>query len=398
MEKNKKVVFWGVIGILLFTNIFSFLFGSFFLKNKFGEGGSLNSGEYLKLDKIRKDLEYMYDGSIDEEKLINGAIKGMAQSIGDPYTVYMDNQDYADFIVQSTGKYSGIGIQIIPKKDINKIEVVEIFKGSPAEKAGMMPKDYIVKVNNEEVDASSSDRAVTLMKGKEGSSVTITVYREGTGNIDLTMVRSTITVDTVSGKMIDDEIGYIKISMFDENTSDQLKNKLKDLSYENMKGLIVDLRNNPGGLLDQCVKMVSNFVKKGDLIVSTKGKNSPEKKLTSIGGDFVGLPMVILMNGNSASASEIFIGTMKDYDLATTVGTKSFGKGIVQSLHPYSEYNSALKVTTSKYYTPLGKNIQGTGFEPDVKVEYPEDLRAQSYSLDNDPQFQKALEVIKSKM
>lgn len=398
MEKNKKSFLIGFVVILLLTNVFSFFFGRYFIKDKFNTSFFSSSERYDKFEQVKKDLEFMYDGDADEEGLIDGAIKGMAESIGDPYTVYMDSQEYSDFIVQSTGKYSGIGIQIIAKKDINKIEVVDVFKGSPAEKAGIKPRDYIIKVGNETVDASSSDRAVTLMKGKEGSSVTVTVFREGDGNIEVTMTRSIVMVNTVVNEMLDDSIGYIKISMFDENTSSHLKEKLRELSDSNMKGLILDLRDNPGGLLDQCVEVVSNFVNKGDLIVSTLGKNSPERRFVSVGGDYVGLPMVILMNGNSASASEIVIGAMKDYGLATTIGTNSFGKGIVQSLHPYPEYHSALKVTTSKYYTPLGNNIQGTGFEPDINVEYPDELLKQPYSRENDPQFQKALEVIKTKI
>lgn len=398
MEKNKRNFLAGFVIVLLLTNVFSFIFGGNFIKSKFNTSISSSFGEYEKLDQIKKDLEYMYDGEVDSEELIEGAIKGMAASIGDPYTVYMDSQEYSDFVVQSSGKYSGIGIQIIAKKDINKIEVVEVFKDSPAEKAGMKPKDYIIMVDNEAVDATTSDRAVTLMKGKEGSPVTVTVFREGDGNIELTMSRSVVTVNTVTGEMINDSIGYIKVSMFDENTSAHLKDELKELSDDNMKGLILDLRDNPGGLLDQCVEMVSNFVKKGDLIVSTKGKNSPEKRFTSVGGDYIGLPMVVLMNGNSASASEIFIGAMEDYDLATTIGTNSFGKGIVQSLHPYKQYNSALKVTTSKYYTPLGNNIQDTGFKPDIEVEYPEELLQEPYSMETDPQLQKALEVINTKI
>ena len=393
MEKNKKNFLIGFAFVLLLTNVFSFFFGGNFFKDIIN-----TSTSYSKFEQVKSDLKFMYDGNVDDEKLIDGAIKGMAESIGDPYTVYMDSQEYSDFVVQSTGKYSGIGIQIIAKKDINKIEVVDVFKDSPAEKAGIKPRDYIIKVGNEAVDGSSSDRAVTLMKGKEGSSVTVTIYREGDGNIEVTMTRSMVIVNTVMNEMVDNFIGYIKISMFDENASSNLKEKLQELSNNNMKGLILDLRDNPGGLLDQCVEVASNFINKGDLIVSTKGKNSPERRFTSIGGDYIGLPMVILMNGNSASASEILICAMKDYGLATTVGTNSFGKGIVQSLHPYQEYNSALKVTTSKYYTPLGNNIHGTGFEPDVKVEYPDELSKQPYSRENDPQFQEALEIIKTKI
>ncbi len=397
MKQDKKVLIIGFVVLLLFTNIFSFLFGGIFIRNIFGPPNVASSGLYSKLDQVRKDLEKMYDGNVDESKLIDGALKGMADSLGDPYTVYMDEKEFADFTSQASGKFSGIGVQILANQDINKIVVVDVFKNSPAEKAGMKTNDYIVKVEDTDVDASSSDKAVSLMRGKEGTEVNVTIYREGEGNKVLTMKRAVVTVNTVSSEMINDKVGYIKVSMFDENTADNFKNSLNDLKSKNMKGLILDLRDNPGGLVDQCVKMSSNFIKKGDIVVSTKGKSSEEEKLTSSGGDFIGLPMVILMNGNSASASEILIGAMIDYKLATTVGTKSFGKGIVQTTHSYGD-GTALKVTICKYYTPSGNNIQGTGFNPDINVEYPDDLLKQVYSRDKDPQFNKALETINSKL
>lgn len=393
MKQNRKIIIIGFIALLLFTNVFSFLFGGVFTSNNFGSSSTSSNDLYGKLDQIKKDLEQMYDGDVNESDLIDGALKGMANSLGDPYTVYMDKEEFSDFMTQSSGKFSGIGVQILPNLDTNKIVVVAVFKDSPAEKSGMKANDHIIKVGDTDVDATTSDKAVSLMRGIEGTEVTVTVYREGTGNIELTMKRAIVTVNTVDYEMINDKIGYISVSTFDENTSDNFKNALTELKSSNMQGLILDLRDNPGGLVDQCVKMASNFIKRGEVVVSTKGKSSAEEKLISSGGDFIGLPMVILMNGNSASASEIFIGAMIDYELATTIGTTSFGKGLVQTTHAYED-GSAIKVTICKYYTPNGNNIQGTGFEPDIKVEYPEELYEQTYSREKDPQFEKALETI----
>jgi len=393
----KKILIIGFIALLLFTNIFSFLFGGVFINNVFGNSNASSNDFYRKLDQVKSDLGKMYDGNVDESTLIDGALKGMAGSLGDPYTVYMNKQEYLDFITQSTGKFSGIGVQILPNEDINRIVVIDVFKDSPAEKAGIKKNDHIVKVGDVEVDASTSDKAVLLMRGEKDTEVTVTVYREGAGEIALTMKRAIITVKTVDFEMIDDKIGFIHVSVFDENTSASFKNALEELKASGLQGLILDLRDNPGGLVDQCVKMASNFIEKGDIVVSTKGKSYPEEKSKSIGGDFIGLPMVILMNGNSASASEIFIGAMIDYKLATTVGTTSFGKGLVQTTHSYGD-DTAIKVTICKYYTPSGNNIQGTGFKPDIEVEYPEELYNEPYSRDKDPQFQKALETILSKI
>ncbi|MCL2320514.1 MAG: S41 family peptidase [Oscillospiraceae bacterium] len=399
MKQDKKILIIGFVALLLFTNIFSFLFGGIFSRNIFGSASTSSNAndQYSKLNQVRSDLEKMYDGNVDDSSLMEGAVKGMADSLGDPYTVYMNAQEYSDFNSQSSGQFSGIGVQILANHDINKIVVAAVFKNSPAEGAGVKVNDYIVKVGDVDVDATSSDKAVSLMRGPEGTNVTVTIYREGTGNITLTMKRAIVTVNTVTSEMISDKVGYITVSMFDANTSANFKNALNDLKGKGMTGLILDLRDNPGGLVDQCVAMASNFIKRGDVVVSTKGKASPEEKLTSAGGNFIGLPMVILMNGNSASASEIFIGAMIDYKLATTVGTKSFGKGIVQTTHSYPD-GTALKVTICKYYTPSGNNIQGIGFQPDINVEYPADLLQQTYNRDTDPQFQKALETINSKI
>lgn len=414
MEKNKKI-FVKVICVLLLV------FLSCFSKDVYGTQSAVTFKDYIKLAAVITDLEYMYDGDINERKLmtsamdtisyhitnredemnekdlINETIKSMVDSIQDPYTIYMDEKEYSDFNSISQGKYVGVGIQSSVKKDLNKIQVIQVFENSPAEKSGVKSGDYIIKVNNEEIDASKEDRLTTLLRGEEGSEVKMTIYRQDTGNMEINMKRATVIINTVTGEMVDDKIAYMAVSTFDENTSAHFEEKLKKLKSQNMIGLILDLRDNGGGLVNECINMVSNFIEKDKLIETVKGKNYPEKKHYSLGGDYVGLEMVILMNENTASASEMFIGAMKDYNLATIVGTKSFGKGIGQSVKPYND-GTALKITTSKFYTPLGNNIHGKGFLPDVKVEYEESLYRDEYSRDKDPQFQKALSIMRDKV
>ncbi len=410
-------------GMLLFISVFLAILGCT-SKDIYGADVT-DKLNYEKLGQVRADLESLYDGDIDRDVLLDGAlsglyshmdtpesktidnvseeellddmIKSMVDSIGDPYTVYMDKREFAAFNDTTSGKYVGIGLICTAKKDINRIEVVEVREGSPAAKVGIKKGDHILKIDDEELDAYSAERATFLMKGEEGTKITMSIYREDVGIINLTMTREVIVVNTVSSAMLTDKIGYINISMFDENTADHFKEQIDLLSNKNMGGLILDLRDNGGGFLSQSIRVVSNFIRKDNLVVSVKGKSYEEKKHYSLGGNYIGLPIVILINENSASASEMLIGAMKEYKLATTVGVKSFGKGIVQNVVRYKD-GTGLKVTTAKYYTPLGNNIQGTGFDPDVLVEYPEELYKETYSRDKDPQFQIALKVLAGKM
>lgn len=324
----------------------------------------------------------------------------MTAALNDPYTVYMNKKEYLDFNTQTQGAYTGLGIQVGVKDD--KIIVIAPFDDSPAKKAGILSGDIIQKVNGKEYLGSELESAVAVMKVAEGTQVTLTLSRPGKENFDLKVKTAKITLVTVKGEMLKDGIGYIQLSMFDESTAKNFDKKLKELQAKNMKGLILDLRGNPGGLLDQCVEVSSEFVPKGKVIVSTIDKNKVENKYNSIGGAAIGLPMVILTDGGSASASEIVAGAMRDYKVATLVGEKTFGKGIVQTmltskLEGFGD-GTALKVTISKYYTPNGENIHGTGIKPDVEVAYPEEMKAKPYNRDVDPQFAKALEIIMGKV
>lgn len=351
--------------------------------------------EFSKLYEIKNVLYELYDGKIDNGAIEEGAIKGMTSALNDPYTVFMDKKEYTEFNTQTEGNYSGVGLQVQSKD--NKIVIVDIFEESPAKKAGLLPRDEIEKVNGTAVSGKELDKAVTMMKGQEGTEVTLTLFREEKGNFDVKLKRAKINMVTVKGEMIDNNIGYVAVSMFDENTSKNFKKELDTLNSKGAKAFILDLRGNPGGLLDECVDMVSNFVPKDKVIVSTIDKYKREKKYNSIGGKYVGVPLVLLTDEGSASASEIFSGAIRDYKAGTLVGEKTFGKGVVQTVLETGE-GTALKVTVSKYYTPNGENIHGTGIKPDIEVKYPEELLKKPYDRTTDPQFKKALEIIKGKL
>lgn len=398
-DSKKKWIIWTVV-IVFLTNVATFYFSgsvTVFKQNNRVEVSKSDYDNYSKFKKMYdiKDILYkLYDGKINDDDLVQGAIKGMTAGLQDPYTVFMDKKEYASFSAQTEGNYSGIGIQIKAKD--SDIVVVSAIDDSPAKKAGILADDVITKVNGKSVTGSDLDSAVNMMKGPDGTEVTLTMYRQSKGTFDVKLKRAKISSVTVTGEMLTNKIGYIQISMFDENTSKNFNKELSDLEGKGMKSLIIDLRDNPGGVLDECVKITSNFVPSGKVIVSTIDKYNKKQEYKSVGGSAIGMPLVVLVNGESASASEIFSGAIRDYKVGTLVGTKTFGKGVVQTILETGE-GTALKVTISKYYTPSGENIHKKGIKPDVNVEYPKDLVNQQYDRSKDPQFKKAMEVITSK-
>jgi carboxyl-terminal processing protease len=356
--------------------------------------------KFQKLFLVRNKLYEYYDGKISDDVLVEGAIKGMTNSLGDPYTVFMNKKEFTDFNTQTQGEYTGLGLQVGVKED--NIVVIAPFDSSPAKKAGILPGDIIEKVNGVAVTGKELDKAVTMMKGNAGVAVKLTLNRKDKGIFDLSVTREKINLVTVKGEMLDNNVGLIQLSMFDENTAKNFTNKLAELQSKGMKSLIIDLRGNPGGLLDQCVDLTSNFVPKGKNIVYTIDKNNKKIEYKSKGGIAIGLPLTVLTDEGTASASEIFAGAIRDYKLGTLVGEKTFGKGIVQSMLYRSvdgfDDGTALKVTISKYYTPNGENIHHIGIKPMIPVVYPKALKEKAYVRALDPQFTKALEIAKSKI
>ena len=353
--------------------------------------------KYYNLFNLRNMLFSTYDGEIDDEKLLEGAMKGMADAIGDPYTVYMNQDEFVTFIESSQGSFYGIGAQLGIRD--NNVTVIAPVEGSPAEKAGLKAGDIILKVDDYEVNELNTEAVVSRVRGEEGVPVTLTIKREGVENpLEIEIVRAEIKTESVKGEILEDGIGYIQLTTFsDEEVSDKFAEKLNELKQQGMKKLILDLRGNPGGYLNECVEIASNFIPEGEVITYTIDKYDKKVISNSLGGDAIGMPLVVLVDGGSASASEVVTGALRDYEVATIVGTRTFGKGIVQQLRVLPNDMGGLKVTTSKYYTPNGENIHGTGIEPNIVVQIPQEVLDMDYDRSIDPQFQKALEVIREK-
>ena len=352
-----------------------------------------------KEEEIYNTIDDYYLNGIDNDKMKDGIYKGMVDSLGDPYTVYYNSEEYKQFTSSSSGTYSGIGVAVSQNVTTGAITIVKTFKKGSGEKEGMKPGDVIYKVEGKRIEGLELSKVVSMIKGEEGTFVKVTVLRDGK-EIEFNLERKKLEVDTVNYRMEDrsgKKIGYISVSEFDEVTASQFKSAISELSKEGMEGLVIDLRDNPGGLLDVTCEMLDRMIKKG-LLVYTVDKYGKRVDEDATDSDSFDKPVAILVNGNSASASEVFSGAMKDYKAATLVGTKTFGKGIVQSIVPFGD-GTAMKVTVSKYYTPNGVNIHGTGIEPDVVVELSKDATKNGkYDRKYDNQLTKALDVVVDKL
>lgn len=364
------------------------------------------TGPAINWDEVSKKSEELYNtiddyylNEIDNNKLQDGIYKGMVDSLGDQYTVYYNTEEYKQFTTSSSGTYCGIGVAVSQNASTGAITVVKTFKKGSGEKEGMLPGDIIYKVKGKKIEGLELSKVVSQIKGEEGTYVKVTVLRDGK-EIEFNLERRKLEIDTVTYRIEEKDgkkIGYIAVSEFDEVTASQFKNAIAELEKEGIKGLVIDLRDNPGGLLDVTCEMLDRMIKKGILVytVDKNGKRIDEEATDNLSFD---KPVAILVNGNSASASEVFSGAMKDYNAATLVGTKTFGKGIVQSIVPFGD-GSAMKVTVSRYYTPNGINIHGTGIEPDVEVKLDEKaIKDGKLDRKEDNQLDKALDVIIDKL
>ena len=393
----KKAITWIVI-----TNLIT-SFVLIFVPIKTIGGKVLVNGEdykffkqYEKMKPINDIIQDDYYEKIDNSKMVEGAIKGMVSGLDDPYTVFMNKKEFDELKTSTEGSFTGVGIYIGDKD--GKIVVVAPIEDSPAEKAGIKSGDIIIRVNDQEVSAKESDKAVSMMKGKAGTKVKITIYREGVGEKDIEVTREKIVFKTVKSEMLPDNIAYIRITTFDENTSKAFISALDDMKSKGMKGLILDLRDNPGGLLDECKVVADKLIGKGT-IVYTLDKDGKKEVLES-DEDKINVPLVILTNGGTASASEIVSGAVRDHKAGTLIGTTTFGKGLVQTVIPLID-GTGIKVTTARYYTPSGECIQKKGIKPDIEVPLPDNLKDKpivELNRAEDVQLQKAIEVIKTKM
>ena len=330
-------------------------------------------------ERVRAD----YVEKPDDSKLVKSAINGMLAGL-DPHSSYMDPGSFRDLQVETHGEFGGIGIEATMEDGL--VKVVAPIDDTPAAKAGIMANDIIIKIDNEQVHGLTLNQAVEKMRGPVNAKIKLTIMRKGQNKpIDMTIVRDVIRVQSVRSHTEGDDVGYIRITQFSEQTTDGLKKAISDLTSrlgaDKIKGFVVDLRNNPGGLLDQAISVSDAFLDKGE-IVSTRGRNAEEtQRFNARPGDLTkGKPVIVLINGGSASASEIVAGALQDQKRATLVGTRSFGKGSVQTIIPLGGGNGALRLTTARYFTPSGRSIQAKGIEPDIKVlqEIPDDLKART--------------------
>lgn len=350
-----------------------------------------------KIDLITAYLDKFYVDEVDKSKLEEGIYEGLVASLGDPYTNYISAKNMETFLTDTQGSFSGIGIVVTVNKNENSIVVVSPISGTPAAKAGIQADDRIVKVDDIDVSGDKLQDAVSMMQGEIGTNVKVTVWRPSANKmIDFQLKRETINEETVTHKMLADEIGYIKITQFKENTYDQFMESYEALQSKKMKGLIIDVRNNPGGLLDVVEKIADKLVPEGTLVYTIDKEGKRQDFISD--KEKIEIPLCLLVNGSSASASEILSGAVQDMGIGKLVGTQTFGKGLVQGIYRLKD-GSGLKITIQKYYTPKGVCIQGEGITPDYVVELPEELQ---YMLtipeDKDAQLEKALEVMKQEM
>ncbi len=344
---------------------------------------------YEKIDQLRDYIEDHFYREVKDEDIENGVIRGLFFSLEDPYSTYFTKEEYQSFNELNQGSYGGLGITISPSKT-GYITVISTFDDTPASRAGIKHDDKIIKVNGEVYTADKMDIAISKMKGEPGTTVNITILRDDE-EIEMELERAEIVIDSVKAEMIDEEskIAYIRIRSFDQKVSEEFEEHYNELKAQGMKAFVIDLRGNPGGSLSECVKL-TDFVLGEGRIVSTKNRQGEEEVYNSKASK-IDIPFIVLIDGGSASASEIFSAAVQDGGAAKLLGTTTFGKGVVQTVIPLSD-GSAFKITTSEYFTPNGKNIHEKGVKPDIELELSEDFDIEDRSTDN--QLNRAVEIL----
>lgn len=349
-----------------------------------------------KLETIENLIDKNFYFDDDDQAKQDGIIRGYMEGLDDPYSVYYTEEEYASFMESAEGEYVGVGVQVSQNAETKIITVLDVFDG-PAKEAGIQQNDVITKVNGEDITAQDIDTVVDKIRGEEGTEVTITVYRSSDAKEhDYTMPRRKVENPTVEYKMLDNNVGYVQISSFYEVTGEQFIAAIEDLNSQGMEGLVIDLRDNGGGLLDIAVEMLDYMLPAGKIVYTEDKDGNVTSEYNSTDDEQFTKPLVVLVNGYSASASEIFAGAIKDYGIGTLVGENTYGKGIVQRIFPLDD-GSAIKLTIAKYFTPNGNDIHQIGIEPDVKVELDVDAYRESKG-EKDNQLQMAIDTILLKM
>ena len=400
MEKEKKIKVYKILMLVVLSVFITFMITSislytYFTKNPISISAKSNNKDISnKLDKYREIIDKYYLGEVDESKLEEGAIKGYIEGLDDPYTEYISKEDMDTYLDDTMGNFVGIGIYMIKNTKYDKIQVLSTIKGSPAEKAGIQAGDLIISVDGIEYKADDMTAVSNKIKGEEGTKVTVELLR-GSENVKYELTRSKVKVNQVEGKVISDDIGYIKFTSFDETTAEDFKAKYEELSKQNIKSLIIDLRNNGGGIVDQALEIADYMTDKDSVLLYEVDKNNKETVKKAKEDPIINMPIIILTNENTASASEILAGALKDLGKAKTVGTTTYGKGVIQQILKLND-GSGLKITIEEYQTPNKNKINKVGIEPDEKVELPDSVESiLSIKESEDTQLQKAIDMLK---
>lgn len=404
MEEKRGYKVFKIIMLIILVAFVTFIITSVgtyqFLKDNDKLGKTLvvtssDNGEIAsELSKYKMLIDKYFLGEVDEEKLKEGAIKGYIEGLDDQYTEYISKEDMKDYLEETTGNFVGIGIYMVKDTDSNKVMVLSPIKGSPAEKAGILPGDLIISVDGVQYSADEMSVAANKIKGEEGSTVKLELLR-GTETLNFELARENIKVNPVEGKVLQNNIGYIKFSSFDEETSKEFKTKYQELEAKGIKSLIIDLRNNGGGIVSEALNIADYILEKDKVMLYEVDKNNNEKIEKSKEDPIINMPIVILTNSNTASSSEILAGALKDHEKAKIVGTKTYGKGVIQQLMTLQD-GSGLKITSEEYLTPNKTKINKIGIEPDEKVELPEEFKNKlTIEEKDDTQLQKAIEMLK---
>ena len=349
-----------------------------------------------ELKKIKNTIEeyYLWNDEIDENKMETSAIKGFVNGLGDEYTEYIPKDKMKEYTENLSGSFIGIGIYMVADEHLGRVVVYYPIQGSPAEKAGIKSGDLIIKVDGIEYTDEDINDIAKFIKGEQGTKVNIVVERNGE-QISFDVIREKINVNPISTRIIDEKIGYLKLPSFDEETAKGFEEKVKELESSGAKSLIIDLRNNGGGIVEEATDIADMFLDKGKTIISTTDNKGNKKVTNSTKDPIFNMPVVVLVNENSASASEILVCSLKENNRAKIIGTKTFGKGIIQTILNLSD-GSGLKITTNEYYTPNGENIHKIGITPDEEVLLPEsNENIYNVEEENDTQLKRAIEILK---
>lgn len=405
MKENKSERIYKIIMLIIVTAFITFFITSlsmysYFTKNDKGvvlvQQAKSSSELENKLSQFKSLIDKYFLGDVDEEKLEESAIKGYIEGLDDKYTEYISKEDMKDYKAEILGNFVGVGIYMTKDENANRIAVLSPIKDSPAEKAGILPGDLIIKVDDVEYTADDMSVAANKIKGEEGSNVKIEILRNGE-SLTFNMKREKIKTNPVTAKKLDNNIGYISFSSFDEGTAEDFEQKFKELSSQNITSLIIDLRNNGGGIVDEAIEIANCIADKDSTLLITVDKNKNEEITKSTKDPIIKMPIVILVNENTASASEILSGALKDLNKATIVGKKTYGKGVIQQFLTLSD-GSGLKITSNEYFTPNRTTINKVGIEPNEVVELPENVKnVLSVEQKDDTQLQKAIEILKNK-